>query len=163
MNITSLLLSQGITDLTTITSAVKSADANSENEEFSSLLNEEVTKLSSQATENTKVSEMTNLIESLDKSILGSVMSSLDKDELAAELVSDPTSAKDVLSMLTSGHMQAIVTSTTNSDEEDTEDSLTSKTTDNLTSNAETTDTTETLAQNLETIIASIGQNVTDN
>lgn len=170
MDITSYLISNGITDLSSAVAATSNSKTTSDrdntsniSEEFSALLSDEVAKLSEETSENAQIAEMENLIASLDKSILGSVMSKLDKDDLAQELANNPEQAKDVLSMLTSGHMQAIVTTDSGTESEDIEDSLTSSTTESLSGTSDSTDSTESLAENLETIIASIGQNITNN
>ncbi|MBQ8947438.1 MAG: hypothetical protein IJ058_11595 [Lachnospiraceae bacterium] len=100
------------------------------------------------------LSEMQELIASLDKSILGSVSATLDKDAVASDLMNDPD-AGDVVESLVNGHLNGIVLA--DPDELDEED-------DEFESEAGARlrdQTAETLAENLENIIASLGQTIT--
>jgi len=130
---------------------------NSENNQFSDVLNDEVDKLGQTQTglsdkeiseiasqlvqdnaKQSKLQEMQELIAALDESILGSVASSLDPAELADDLLSD-TSGSGVIDQLVGGHMMSIVT--TERDDKEDED-LTGSITNSLTSVSSNSETT---------------------
>lgn len=171
-DINSLLTGKGISDLSYVTEvfrqAAKSAGETGAASGFTDLLTAETARLAAQTGETAlttaeltetvnkskDLSEMQELIASLDKSILGSVSATLDKDAVAADLMNDPH-AGDVVGSLVNGHMNGIVLA--DPDELDEED-------DEFKSEAVTKlrdQTTETLAENLENIIASLGQTIT--
>lgn len=107
--------------------------------------------LSDSASRNAQLTEMTELIDSLDRSILGSVASSLDPKDVASDLLSGD-GADRVIDRLVSGHMSSIVMSGSD-DSENADDSLESSVKDSLGDLS-----TETLAQNLETIMEHLNQ-----
>lgn len=180
-DITTYLISKGITDSTSLTAVSKQlaakglsgSDSSSLAETgFKTLLDAETAKIA--ATETAKLTsqettastasvetaasgltdlgEMRQLISALDKSILGNVAESLDEEEVAADLLADPASGTKVIDQLVGGHFNSIVM--TSSDvSEDTEDSLKSEVSDSLTDTS-----TETLAENLETLMEHLNQ-----
>ena len=100
---------------------------------------------------NASLNEMKLLIDSLDKSILGKVGSSLNSEEVASDLLSGGLSSQRVVDQLVSGHLNSIVM-TAGTDLENADDNLESDVTESLKDVS-----TETLAQNLETIMAKLG------
>ena len=101
--------------------------------------------------QNASVNEMKLLIDSLDKSILGNVGSSLDSEEVAADLIAGGADSQRVIDRLVSGHLNSIVM-TASDDLDNSEDGLESDVTKSIKDVS-----TETLAQNLETIMAKLG------
>ncbi|MCR5510000.1 MAG: hypothetical protein K6F54_03505, partial [Lachnospiraceae bacterium] len=97
------------------------------------------------------LNEMKLLIDSLDKSILGNVGSSLNSEEVASDLLSGGLSSQRVIDQLVGGHLNSIVM-TAGTDLENADDNLESDVTESLKDVS-----TETLAQNLETIMAKLG------
>ena len=97
------------------------------------------------------LNEMKLLIDSLDKSILGNVGSSLNSEEVASDLLSGGLSSQRVIDQLVGGHLSSIVM-TAGTDLENADDNLESSVTESLKDVS-----TETLAQNLETIMAKLG------
>ena len=97
------------------------------------------------------LNEMKLLIDSLDKSILGNVGSSLNSEEVASDLLSGGLSSQRVIDQLVGGHLNSIVM-TAGTDLENADDNLESEVTESLKDVS-----TETLAQNLETIMAKLG------
>jgi len=160
IDITSYLISQGVNSVSEYVGSTSSASTDLgdvDSADFATALTEAITDISAGSTDNAELSEMQSLIESLDKSILGTVMPSLNSEELAKELIEDTGAAKEVISELTTGHMQALVTTDT-SDDDEAENSISGS----LSEYSDTIDETETLSQNLETIIAGIGTNITN-
>ena len=160
MDISSYLLTQGAGNISAIVNQIAESEEGKsvKAEEFEKLLTEEAEKLTDTSAKTTRLTEMQALLDSLDQSILGGVKESLDRGELADEMLSNPEESTDVVKQLMSGHMQSIVM-TDSDDKEDAKDSLTASSTETLMGG----DTaTETLAQNLETIMESIGQNVAE-
>ena len=174
-DITSYLISKGITDPSSLSAVSKQLAANSlagtgvsssVQAEFQSLLDAETAKLTGAETVEaassattvsatsglTDLDEMRQLISALDKSVMGSVAESLNEEEMAADLLADPTGAGKVIDQLVSGHFNSIVM-TSSDDSEDTEDSLKSEVSDSLTEPS-----TETLAENLETLMEHLNQ-----
>ncbi len=94
---------------------------------------------------------MQQLIDSLDKSILGTVASSLDSEAVASDLLESGDSG-EVIGQLMSGHLNSIVMTPSDS-MDDSEDDLESRTSSLLDDPV-----AESLAENLETIIAHLGQ-----
>ena len=97
------------------------------------------------------LNEMKLLIDSLDKSILGNVGSSLNSEEVASDLLSGGLSSRGVIDQLVGGHLSSIVM-TAGTDLENADENLESSVTESLKDVS-----TETLAQNLETIMAKLG------
>ena len=174
-DITAYLISKGITDPASLSAVSKQLATNgltdngsslSAGTEFKSLLEAETAKFTAAETSETATSttdalttsgltdlgEMRQLISALDKSIMGNVAESLDEEEMAADLLADPTGAGKVIDQLVSGHFNSIVM-TSSDDSEDTEDSLKSEVSDSLTEPS-----TETLAENLETLMEHLNQ-----
>ncbi len=154
----------------TVKTAIDKADID---DEFKSYLNEETSKLlagessdiasinkitsaalnaagDTSSSKTTSESEIKLLIDSLDKSILGTVTSSLDMDEVASDLLSGAGSDR-VIDRLVSGHLNSIVMSSSDLDSDTVNDTNESDITSSLTDLS-----TETLAQNLETIMAKL-------
>ena len=130
--------------------------------DFSAVLSEEASKLTAESKEtlinqrfpkeNTELVQMQELIKSLDKSILGAKsVEDMDTAAVAGELLEDGK-ADEVIGALVNGHLNGIALSDSEDLEKDTEESLDP-------ANALSDDTADTLAQNLETILAGIGQN----
>ena len=120
--------------------------------DFSAVLSEEASKLTAESKENTELAQMQELIKSLDKSILGAKsVEDMDTAAVAGELLEDGK-ADEVIGALVNGHLNGIALSDSEDLEKDTEESLDP-------ANALSDDTADTLAQNLETILAGIGQN----
>ncbi len=166
----------GTTSSARVSETVKTAiDKSDLSDEFKTYLNEETSKLlagessdiasinkitsaalsaagDTASSQTSSDSEVKLLIDSLDKSILGAVTSSLDMDEVASDLLSGAGSDR-VIDQLVSGHLNSIVMSSSDLDNDSNtvndanERSITSSLTD---------PTTETLAQNLETILAKL-------
>jgi len=179
IDITSKLLSQGITSVSNsnISSVSNPTSSTADTAakvrtDFSTWLQDEITKLKEDGadassivnavttqigelngtgTTLTESDELKMLMDSLDKSILGSVASTLDTKEAASELFTGEGSDK-VIKQLVSGHLNSIVM-TDSDDLEDADDSLESSVTETF---ADTS--TETLAQNLETIMEHLNQ-----
>lgn len=150
IDINTYLSTQGIN---TIASSKILAEeiAISGSENFEKTLAEASEKLTQVSEQSAKLNEMQGLLDSLDKTILGRVADSINTEELAEELLSNPEESKDVMSELMNGQMSAIVM-TDSDDSEDADDAVNTSISDSLSGEA----TTETLAQNLETIMASI-------
>ena len=131
-----------------VTAAVRESIGASENAQASG--GSSGTKSSSDSG-NASLNEMKLLIDSLDKSILGKVGSSLNSEEVASDLLSGGLSSQRVVDQLVSGHLNSIVM-TAGTDLENADDNLESDVTESLKDVS-----TETLAQNLETIMAKLG------
>ena len=101
--------------------------------------------------EETQKLKLRQLIDSLDRSILGNVTSTLDSEDAAAQLLLGE-GADRVVGQLLNGHLSSIVM-TKADDMEDIDDSLDSSTAQMLTDTS-----AETLAQNLETIMERLNQ-----
>ncbi len=101
-----------------------------------------------------ELAEMKQLIDSLDNSILGNVADQLDSTEVAADLLGGGRRSDRVISQLVSGHLNSIVMSSL-ADSDNAKDDVKSGLTESLTD-----ESTETLAQNLETLIAGLGQTI---
>ena len=120
--------------------------------DFSTLLSEEASKLTAESEDNTELAQMQELIKSPDKSILGAKsVEDMDTAAVAGELLEDGK-ANEVIEALVNGHLNGIALSDSEDLEKDTKESLDP-------ANSMTDDTADTLAQNLETILAGIGQN----
>ena len=118
--------------------------------EFSQLLTETIDGLTKNNTASAENSEMQNLIAALDKSILGKAGNTFNVTEFAEAMLQDKNAAQDVLSQLAGGHMQAIVTT---SSEDNDEDDTSIFGTNDYTKVPTLSDETESLSDNLETIM----------
>ena len=133
-----------------VTRAVRESIGVSESSQATSSSGSSGTKTSS-GSGDASLNEMKLLIDSLDKSILGKVGSSLDSEEVASDLLAGGLSSQRVVDQLVSGHLNSIVM-TAGTDLENADDNLESSVTESLKDVS-----TETLAQNLETIMAKLG------
>ena len=119
-------------------------------DEFKKVLSEETSKITELNEEKSKISETQELIAALDKSILGSVAGSVDMTELSDDLLK--TSGKDkVVEQLVSGHLQAIVT--TKYDDEDEGFDITKTATGSMSLSADDEDPAHSLDESLEEIV----------
>lgn len=151
IDISKYIQTNGVIDTTLLTSALKQT-VEPGTTDFDAILNDESSKLDEIRNQANMIGEMKSLIDALDQSILGNVLESLDTEELAEDLLADPSQSKDVLNGLMGGHMQSIVM-TSSDEKKDMEDSLASSSASVLNGKDVAT---ESLAENLETIMASI-------
>lgn len=159
IDMTSVLLNSGlkeITEYSQVSGKQNGADgiADAEKSDFLDVLTDEVAKLTENSSKTTELEELSNLIDSLDQSILGGVLSNLDTEEVAESILSDK-SGGDVVEQLVSGHLQSIVM--TPQKDENAETSMTSDVGNGIAEEV----STETLSENLETILASLNTTVT--
>lgn len=159
-DLTAYIKSSGISSADLITRLANEVDKSGgisglDTENFASLLSEEAKKLTSESEEDNELEQMQELINSLDKSILGANASlGIDPAVIAGALMTDED-PKEVVEALVNGHLSGIALT----DSEDLEDK--EKDLGALAQEGMTDKTAETLAQNLETIIAGLGQSLT--
>ena len=139
------LIKSGNLDLEAIKTAIGSSDIKD--------LSDLASKLTSDKTGSSQLSEMQSLIAALDKSILGqsSITDTIDKSAVAATLLADED-AMEVIGALAEGHLNGIVMSDSEDLEQDEEENLTGA----AVASASGDTSLETLAENLETIMAGL-------
>ena len=121
LDIQSYLLSKGLEGVSSLQTLTKQIGDNklSEGVQFDKVLAEEADKLTKDSEEDAMLNEMQQLIAALDKSILGEVVDGSTTEKFAEDLLSDPKMGRDVIGQLTSGHLQAIVTTKSDDDDDD--------------------------------------------
>jgi len=152
LDISSLLQASGINSISDLRNVINNAtdeQLSSAVESFSQLLTDETGKFADGKTQATEDSELEELVNALDKSILGNSMTSIDSKDLLRELQND-SKREEVIKELTSGQMMGIVLTDSDSDD-DIQESIT-------TGVQSQEETTESLADSLQTILAGIGQ-----
>jgi len=152
-DLTSYILNSGlnVNELTKLVTEAVSSNLDTETtEEFQKVLDDATSKITEVNAENSRITETEELIAALDKSILGSVASNIDMSELSEDLLRS-SGKENVVEELVQGHMQAIVT-TKQDDDEDGFD-IAETATGSMTLNNESEEDTHSVEESLEEIV----------
>lgn len=156
-DLSSIILNSGlsVSEMADLITKVSNAGTDAAgSSEFKEALNEATSQITQLNSENSKISEAQELIAALDKSILGTVASSVDMSELSEDLLKS-SGKENVVEQLMQGHMQSIVT--TKSDDEDEGADIAKTVTGSMNLNEDNEEPAHSVEESLEEIVARLG------